>query len=394
MTAPALPFTRGDFDRRTHAVPAAMATAGLDAVFVSDPANMAWLTGYDGHSFYMHQGVILPLDGPPVWWGRAQDTNGAKLTVWMDEAHITSYGEHYVQSTHHHPMQDLAEKLSGLGLSGTRIGVEMDSFHFTGKSLESLRESLPRAQLVDATSFVNWRRAVKSDEELAFMRKAGRISEKIIRGIMDRVEPGMPKSDLVAEIYRDGIQGVDGAWGDYPAIVPLLPSGREASATHLTWDGKPFKDGEATFFEISGCHRRYHAPFCRTVFLGEPPKDLLEASDAVVAGLDAAIDTARAGNRAADIANAIKSAFRKAGIERAGRVGYPIGLAYPPDWGERTISIREEDETVLEAGMTFHVMPGLWSSDWGLEITESIVVRDGEPAEILVDYPRELVVKR
>jgi ectoine hydrolase len=68
-------------------------------------------------------------------------------------------------------------------------------------------------------------------------------------------------------------------------------------------------------------------------------------------------------------------------------------LSYPPDWGERTFSIRPVDTTVLEPGMTFHFMPALWMEDWGLEITETLLIRDGGAAECLADYPRKLFVK-
>ncbi len=70
-----------------------------------------------------------------------------------------------------------------------------------------------------------------------------------------------------------------------------------------------------------------------------------------------------------------------------------MGLSYPPDWGERTISFRAEDTTVLEPGMTFHFMPGLWMADWGMEITETILIRADGPAEALASRPRRLIVK-
>ena len=56
------------------------------------------------------------------------------------------------------------------------------------------------------------------------------------------------------------------------------------------------------------------------------------------------------------------------------------------------MSIRRSDKTVLEAGMTFHFMTGLWLEDLGFEITESIVIGEGGP-EILADVPRKLVIK-
>ena len=93
------------------------------------------------------------------------------------------------------------------------------------------------------------------------------------------------------------------------------------------------------------------------------------------------------------MANALAAPLERANITRGERCGYPIGLSYPPDWGERTISFRAEDETVLEPGMTFHFMPGLWMADWGLEITESILIKDEGPAECLCDRPRKMFVK-
>ena len=54
-----------------------MDRAGVEVLFTCDPSNMAWLTGYDGWSFYVHQGVLVGPDGDPVFWGRRQDVNGA-----------------------------------------------------------------------------------------------------------------------------------------------------------------------------------------------------------------------------------------------------------------------------------------------------------------------------
>ncbi|WP_101066930.1 M24 family metallopeptidase [Roseovarius salinarum] len=388
-----LPFSHDEFRRRLDRTKRAMQAAGLDVLLVTDPSNQNWLTGYDGWSFYVHQGVIVFAEDDPVWWGRRQDGNGALRTVWMGDDRIWTYADNFVQSTVRHPMQDLAARLKDAGAGQARIGVEMDNYYFSAKAHQVLLAELGDATIADATALVNWQRAVKSEEELAFMRKAAAISEKIIDGLMERVDPGVPKHEVVAEVFRDGIRGVEGAWGDYPAIVPLMPSGTDAAASHLTWNGRPFETGEATFFEISGCYRRYHAPLCRTIFLGRPPAFMREAEKALVEGLEAGLEVARAGNRACDIANALAAPLERAGIERGARCGYPVGLSYPPDWGERTISLRPEDETVLEPGMTFHFMPGLWMDDWGLEITESILIREDAPAETFCNRPRALCVK-
>ncbi|MEH6835534.1 MULTISPECIES: M24 family metallopeptidase [Falsihalocynthiibacter] len=386
-------FSRSEYDRRIVKTRAAMQAAGLDVIFVTDPSNQAWLTGYDGWSFYVHQGVILGMEGDPIWWGRYMDSVGANRTCWMGPDKIHGYADNFVQSTERHPMQDLAGHIRALGYESARIGVEMDNYYYSAKAHAVLVQDLPQAQIFDATALVNWQRLIKSEDEISFIRKAARITEKVIATALDKAAPGVKKNELVAEIFHAGITGVDDIWGDYPAIVPLTPSGLDATAAHLTWDGAPMRDGEATFFELSGCYRRYHAPLCRTIYLGTPPQEMLNAEQAQLEGIAAGLDAARAGNRTCDIADAFIGTLKKHGIHREGRCGYPIGLSYPPDWGERTASIRSEDRTVLEPGMVFHFMPALWMESWGLETTETILITENGEAEALCNVDRKLFVK-
>ncbi|OIQ35238.1 MAG: ectoine hydrolase DoeA [Roseobacter sp. MedPE-SWchi] len=387
------PFSRAEYDRRITKTRVAMQQAGIELLFVTDPSNQAWLTGYDGWSFYVHQGVLLGLTGEPIWWGRYMDSIGAGRTCWMSAEHIHGYGDHYVQSTERHPMQDLAGHIRAMGYERARIGVEMENYYYSAKAHAVLVAELPQAQMQDATALVNWQRLVKSEDEVGFIRKAARISEKVMATAIERAAPGVRKNDLVADIYHAGITGVGDDWGDYPAIVPLTPSGLDATAAHLTWDGAPMREGEATFFELSGCYRRYHAPLCRTVYLGTPPEEVLRAEAAQLEGIEAGLQAARAGNRTCDIANAFIDVLKGHGIHREGRCGYPIGLSYPPDWGERSASIRSEDTTVLEPGMVFHFMPALWMDTWGLETTETILITEDGAAETLCDVERKLFIK-
>jgi ectoine hydrolase len=389
-----LPFPQTEYAERLRKTRTAMDRAGIEVLIVSDPSNMAWLTGYDGWSFYVHQAVFLGLAFDPVWFGRGQDAAGARRTTWLPERDIVGYADHYVQSTERHPMDALAALMADRGLGAARIGVEMDNYWFSARAFQSLQDRLPDAQFSDATALVNWQRAVKSDRELDYMRMAGRFVEKMHGRIFEVIQPGLPKSTLVAEIYDAGLRydAEIGAGGDYPALVPLLPSGSDAAAPHLTWDDKPMKTGEATFFEIAGVYRRYHCPLSRTIFLGQPSRTFLDAEKAVLEGMEAGLEMARAGNLCEDIARAFFTVLAKHGIEKDNRTGYSIGLSYPPDWGERTMSLRIGDRTVLQPGMTFHFMTGLWMQDWGFEITESLVIRDGAP-ELLADYPRKMMVK-
>ena len=385
-------FTHEEYQARLAKVRAAMDKAGLDVLVAVDPSNMAWLTGYDGWSFYTHQCVLVTGDDDPVWFGRGMDAPGARRTVWMGDDCIHAYEDHYVQSPERHPMEVLAGLMAGRGRGTGRIGVEMDNYYYSAAAHASLTSHLPNARFGDATGLVNWQRAAKSAREISFMRKAGQIVSAMHRRIFEVIEPGMRKNDLVAEIWHTGIRGVDGAGGDYPAIVPMAPSGLDATAAHLTWDEQPLRSGEATFFEIAGCYRRYHCPLSRTIYLGRPPQKFIDAGAAVAEGTQAALELARPGNRAEQVAMAFYTTIAKHGFSKDSRTGYPIGLSYPPDWGERTFSLRAGDTTVLEENMTLHFMPALWFDDGGLETTQSIVITASGP-ELLASYPGEMLVK-
>ncbi len=389
---PNLKFSREEYAERLAKTRKAMDAKGIDLLICSDPSNMAWLTGYDGWSFYVHQAVIVPPDGEPIWYGRGQDANGARRTAHIGEGNIVPYADHYVQSTERHPMDYLSEVLTARGWGSKRIGVEMDNYYFSAAAFASLQKHLPNARFVDATALVNWQRAVKSPTEIGYMRNAARIVEAMHARIADKIEVGMRKNDLVAEIYDAGTRGVKGIGGDYPAIVPLLPSGEDASAPHLTWDDKPLKANEGTFFEIAGCYNRYHCPLSRTIFLGKPTQAFLDAEKATLEGMEAGLAAAKPGNTCEDIANAFFAVLKKYGIVKDNRTGYPIGLSYPPDWGERTSSLRPGDRTELRPGMTYHFMTGLWLETMGLEITESILITE-TGVECLANVPRKLVVK-
>ena len=387
-----LPFTLNEYEQRLAKTRRAMEERNIQLLWVADPSNMAWLTGYDGWSFYVHQGVLLPSVGEPIWFGREQDTQGARRTVWMDHESIIGYPDHYVQSAERHPMDYLANMILEWGWHEQYIGVEMDNYYFSAAAYLALERRLPSSNLIDATGLVNWERAVKSPQEIIFMKRAGVIVERTHAMIQERVEPGLRKNELVADIFRTAIRGTESYGGDYAAIVPLVPTGLDAAAPHLTWDDQPFELGAGTFFEIAGCYRRYHCPLSRTIYLGTPPEKLLQAEEAVLEGIEAALNVVRPGNTCEDIDAAWQKIIRRYGFSKASRCGYAIGLSYPPDWGERTMSLRQGDQSILEPGMTFHLMPALWEHDWGLEITESFLVTD-TGYETLSHFPRALLIK-
>ena len=390
MNSP-LNFSLEEFQKRITKTRKKMIATGLNTLIISDPSNMNWLTGYDGWSFYVHQAVILSLDGDPVWWGRGMDANGAKRTVFMESKNIHGYEDTYVQNPEKHPMSDLARLIKDLQLNEGNIGVEMDNYWFSASAFFTLKKELD-VKFVDITGLVNWQRAIKSKTEIVYMKQAAKIVEHMHEVVVEKAVVGMPKNELIADVYHASVSGVDGIWGDYPSMVPMAPSGMDATAPHLTWNDQPMKKGESTFFEIAGAFKRYQCPQSRTLFLGTPPQKYLDAEKAVLEGINVGLEQAKPGNQCQDIAYAFNQTLNKLGFEKDSRCGYAIGVSYPPDWGERTMSFRDGDTSIMQPGMTFHFMPALWLDDGGLEITEPFVITENG-AECLCNTPRKMFVK-
>ena len=80
-------------------------------------------------------------------------------------------------------------------------------------------------------------------------------------------------------------------------------------------------------------------------------------------------------------------------VIKESRIGYSTGLNYPPDWGEHTVSLRPGDKTVLQPNMTLHVIPGLWTEQYGIDISECILITE-MGAQPLASFPREYIVKQ
>lgn len=387
-----LNFDAAEYDRRLAATQERMRSRGFDLLAIGEPANMNYLIGYNAYSFYAPQLLVVPVRGEPVFYVRHVDGPGAVLTTRLTEEQVRAYPETYIQQRDCHPMDWIAADLRERGLDSGTVAVEMDANYYTVRGHNALVAGLAKATIVDAEDLVNWVRTVKSPAEIAKMRTAGQIVTRMMTIALDMIEPGVRQCDAVAEIYRAGTRGLETAGGDYPAIVPLLPTGAGAGVPHLTWSDEIFKNGESTAIEIAGCYQRYHVPLARTIFLGAPSRQLVEMADIVGEGMQVALAAVRAGVTGEYVDAAWRGVIEPRGIHKSGRIAYPIGLGYPPDWGERTVSFRPGDTVKLETGMTFHMILGMWMDGWGYELSETFVVTDNG-AECFASVPSGLVVK-
>lgn len=394
MSTKKLVFDRVEYERRVRKTKERMDHAGIQVLLIMDPANMNYLTGYDGWSFYVHQGVLISLEREePAWFGRQQDSNGARITSWLGDQSIFGYPDHYVQSRYTHTMEYVAQLLGELGLQEKMLGVEMDNYWFSARSYQELTDRLPAATLKDATGLVNWVKTVKSPAEIVYMRQAARICENVMRTAVDTIDAGRWEKDATAAVVAAQIAGTAEYGGEAPAIFPIMPSAERTSTAHLTFDpDRKYESGDVVLLELCGVRYRYHVPLSRTVYLGSPPADLQKVADVVVNGLNQTLEYIRPGITAEEVEEKWRSTLAGTGVEKPSRVGYSFGLSYVPDWGERTVSLRPTDKTVLEPGMTIHFMPGIWLSTYGFECSEPFLVTESG-AEKFVDFPEKLFVK-
>ncbi len=385
-------FDHEEYRARVAKVQQAMRARGIDVLLVSNPANQFWLTGYDGWSFYTPQMVVVHVDAiEPFWFGRKMDAVGAKFTAYLAEENVIPYPDKYVGSDTLHPMEYLVELLKSKGWDKGRIAAEQDDYYYTAKWNRILVAGLGQGEFDDGFLLVNRCRMVKSPRELLYMRQAGQIAALAQDAARKLCKPGVRQCDVMAELYRVTTSGTPEFGGTFPCKPPNAMVGERASAPHLSWTDAPLVEGEIFYIEMGGIRHRYHSPLSRCVYVGDPPAALIETTKVIREGLEAALDVVRPGALCQDMAAAWETVIRRHGIEKDSRIGYPVGIGFPPTWGELTCSLRAGDTTVMEENMTFHCIPALWRDDYGLVVSETFAVTRGG-ADCFADCPRELLV--
>ncbi len=385
-------FEKAEYDRRVLDVKKRMEAAGFDLLICQDPANMGWLCGFDGWSFYTPQAVLVHLEAAaPLWFGRAQDVKSAHFTTDLPAENIIGFSEPLVHHRVMHPFDELCDLVIARGWGAARIGVELDAHYYTARAHQHIVAGLPNAHISDCHEIVNWARLVKSEAELVYMREAGRIVTETMNKALAKLRPGVRQFEVVADIYHTQITGFDNQYGDYTSLCPLIQVGDGTSTPHLTWTEQPLPHHGLVVMELAAARRHYHAPLTRTAHIGKPHKDVVRLTEVIIEAGDVALSAAKPGVTCAELEAIWQRILKRNGYQKDSRVGYSIGLNYPPDWGERTASLRPGDHTELQVGMCFHFQTGMWLDDYGAAVSEPFVVTENA-GERLSDVRRELFI--
>ena len=388
-----LPFTREEYGDRFGRVLSLMEREGVDTLVLTDPCNILWVTGYDLWSFYVPQAVVIsPRLDEPLWIGRGSDAPGIEQTSWLSPQSVVAYSDEFVQIEDRHAGHFIAGAMRERGLDRGVIGLELESFYLTPRYRDVLVEALPAARWADIGLKVSRLRSRKSPAELEIMRQAALIAERAMTIALELMQIGTRECDVVGEVAKAQYSGTPEYGGFHTSSPVYLLRGKRGAAPHLSWGQGRFERDETAFIELLGSRYRYQVTVSRAVHFGVPPPKVMAAAAASQEAILRCLEHAKPGVTCGELAELVLRVFARHGVEKHSRSGYGVGIAFAPTSGERTMSLHPLDRTVLEAGMTLHLHPNVTFDDWGLFITETMVVTEqgGRP---FTSLPRDLIVR-
>ena len=358
-----------EYAERRDRLSALLEEHGLDALFLPPSSDLEYLTGLErdlpsfGHLAYAHGWVAGAFVAP----GREPLFVLPRMVV---DFHLD--GEPPPGSVVVHEDADgrvlFAEAARSLGAPG-RLAVGARAW---AETVLELQHALPGVELVEGSSLVNRLRRVKSPAELELMSEACELARSAMAATAPRVQPGVTMSDLVEEVEHQ-LRARGSRCPSFPTHIftwgaQRLDSG-EATAS------EPLADGETVLFDFGAVVEGYCSDFGRTLVCGEPPPGYEDAHAAMLAAQEAGREAARAGALAREANAACRAPIEAAGLG-AGfrhRMGHGIGL----DVHELPF-LSVEDETLLEAGMTFTDEPSiLVDGSFGVRVEDVIAVAPG-----------------
>lgn len=379
-------FTPAEMQGRRDAACAALKARGLDALLMFSQESMYYLTGYDTFGYVYFQCLVLTANGRTALVTRSPDYRQAKFTSDVGEVHV------WVDREDANPVDDLKLLLQDLGLRGGRLGVEYGAYGLSAANGKRLDRGLNGfAQLHDASHLVTDLRLVKSDNEIAYLRRAAELADDAWQAAQDTAKAGAYEGDILAAmhgaIYRGG--------GDDPANEFIIGSGPGAMMCRYFSGRRHLGARDQLTLEFAGVYRHYHACLMRTVPIGQPPARQVELFDRARDALLACEEALRPGRTAGDVFQAHADSLDRAGLSqyRLNACGYSLGATFAPNWMDRPM-LYAGNATALAAGQVFFLHMILFDDDSGLAMTlgrTSLVTAQG--SEVLSKAPLELVVR-
>ncbi|MDM9625498.1 Xaa-Pro peptidase family protein [Rhizobium sp. S152] len=375
-------FSREEFALRQAKAQAAVLASGHEALVVTGPETIYWLTGRQTAGYFAFQALVLPADGEVTLLVRQLELFGTIANTWLSDIVAYQDGES--------PVEALVALLRRKHIR--RPAIELGGWFLAPRLAGEIAASLGFSDLPDGSALLPPLRMTKSPAELDAVRAAARYAEA---GMIAAIEACSDKADENG-IAAAMLNAATLAGSEAMAMEPLVSSGPRSGLPHMTWRRRQLQSGDPVFLELAGSHARYHAALMRAVWIGTPPDEAQRMMDCSLRALEAALAAIRPGVPCAEPHNAAQAVIDDAGYTAAfrKRIGYSMGVAFAPDWGEGSIlSLFSDVSRPIEAGMVFHLPATLRSYGcWTVGASETVIVSE-HGAEPLSSLPRQLTIR-
>ena len=341
---------------------------GLDAVLVTDEKNQRYAAGFpftDGAVLVGREKAFLLTDSRYIE-AAGQQAEGVEVRLFDKERPLSALLKQAVAETGAQKIAAEDQKLSHAGFLDweKKLGLRLES---AGDFFESLR-------------------AVKTEEEIASMIRAQRISEQALEETLHIIRPGMTEREVAAElVYRMLRHGSEGNSFD-----PIVVTGSKTSMPHGVPGDKVIQAGDFVTMDFGCLKDGYCSDMTRTVAVGSATDEMKNVYDIVLKAQLAGIAAARAGVLGKDIDAASRKVIADAGYgEYFGHgFGHCLGLDIhePPFAGPR-------GDKPLPAGSVSSAEPGIYlPGRFGVRIEDVMIIRE-TGAEVITRAPKnELII--
>ncbi len=348
------PSSQRTVEQRVEQLRSRLVAANLTGMLIVEEHNRRYISGFTGSTGWVlvtRSDALLITDGR--YWDRVTHESPSYTLVRVTRDYDTS-------------LREVLASLAG------RVGFEGDTV--TVNQFERVLKPMEHIAWVPADGLLRELRMVKSDEELAAIRRAAHLTDEAMARVPEMLRPGMTEADLAWALEKymreHGAEGLA-----FPIIVAF---GENSALPHAEPGERRLKQDMALCIDMGARVDGYCADLTRSFWYGpHPPEAYLRAWEAVRAALTAALVSAVPGVSGREVDAAARDTLGVYGLADAflHSVGHGVGLAiheYP------RLSRRAFD--VLEARHVITVEPGVYlSGQWGIRLEELLIVWDNGP---------------
>ena len=374
-------FDPQEYENRRVNVRHVMASKGIDTLILHSAPNILYLSGHHTLNIWDYQCLVVPLENPPfmVLWQFERGRFEATAVATQVELY----------ETHADPIESTVKAMRKHGLMTGTIGIEAQSRYLVPKLHDALKNALEEATVVNGSGLVDNVRNIKSAAELAVMRESARITDRAIMAGYARIRPGVSDSEVAADVAAELIRGDSLGF----SVYPIVSAGYRAGMPHNSNNGHVISAGETVFIECSPSCHWYHAPLMRTAAVGKVSREVEQFEVLEQETVAKMLDAVRPGVLASDIAaiGAEQIAPIRDKVLFHEVYGYPVGIGFPPTWGEESgFAIVVNNHRPLAAGMVFHIPMTLRvNGQMGVGLSQTFVVVENG-CQVFSELPLEL----